>query len=101
MFKLSEKKFLKLLDLSPVATKVQSSKQCGTGTKTEILTTRLEDGTVFIMGKVMLSLGRGVAPENDSCFISSINEHLQNKTFFLLTLSMPQTSVEPSLGPQD
>ena len=47
----------------------------------------------------MLSLRRRVAPENDSCFISSINEHLKSRTFFLLTLSMPQTSVEPSLGP--
>ena len=47
----------------------------------------------------MLSLRRGVAPENDSCLISSINEHLKSRSFFLLTLSMPQTSVEPSLGP--
>lgn len=51
------------------------------------------------MGKVMLSLHRGVALENDSCLISSINEHLNIRSFFLLTLSMPQTSVEPSLGP--
>lgn len=51
------------------------------------------------MGKVMLSLHKGVAPENDSCLISSINEHLKSRTFFLLTLSMPQTSVEPSRGP--
>lgn len=38
-------------------------------------------------------------PQKWLCLISSINEHLKRKTFFLLTLSMPQTSVEPSLGP--
>ena len=32
----------------------------------------------------MLSLGRGVAPENDSCFISSINESLKEHDILLI-----------------